>query len=627
VAGHGADYMKIVPSHLASLLEAAPLDDLLPTRTLVLGGEATPIGLAKSLVAAAGDRIVANHYGPTETTIGVATVRLSDAVLDDVVVPIGAPLPNVRLYVLDRSLREVPVGVHGELYVGGAALARGYRGRPELTAERFVADPFTPGGRLYRTGDVVKRRPDGLISFLGRADDQVKVRGYRIEPAEIQAALLTNPAISGAVIVADHERLIAYLVAEDGIPSVTQLRSFLGERLPEYMIPAAFVELTAIPLTGNGKVNRSALPAPDQSRPELEAAYQAPQTPTQEMLAEIWADVLGVDRVGVHDNFFELGGHSLLAIQVVARLRAVGREISVGDLFDHPTVDGLAPLIGARAEAWRTRSAVEIRRGTGGATIFFVHSGTGNVTDYSALAAHLGDEHRVLGLQARGLVDEEAPLTTVEEMARAYLEEVRHIQPEGPYLFAGWSMGGYVALEMARQAGGADVFMVGPPLHRIGRRRRARHLRKRALRLVRELTAAIEEGTGLRPSVEEQLLAAWTLDEDGAAAVRAGDPATLRAGRVGVLNTLASAQYRTLLDRRKVRHDGRVVLFLPQEDSPRIRQATLEQWLAIVPDTAELVPAPGTHFSLIRGEEGARFAGEWLRDELARRAGAGIGPR
>ncbi|MFI5916524.1 amino acid adenylation domain-containing protein, partial [Dactylosporangium sp. NPDC051541] len=364
VAGHGADYMKIVPSHLASLLEAAPLEELLPSRTLVLGGEATPIGLARSLVDAAGDRVIANHYGPTETTIGVATVRLSDAVLDDVVVPIGAPLPNVRLYVLDRSLREVPAGVHGELYVGGAALARGYRGRPELTAERFVADPFTPGGRLYRTGDVVKRRPDGLISFLGRADDQVKVRGYRIEPAEIQAALLSHPAVNGAVIVADNGRLIAYLVAEDGIPSTTQLRGFLGERLPEFMIPAVFVELAAIPLTGNGKVDRSALPAPDQSRPELEDAFVAPQTPTQEVLAGIWGDVLGVDRVGVHDNFFELGGHSLLATQVISRIRAAfGVELPVAALFDAPSVAGVAEAVEAAAPGLVVPSIVAVDRG------------------------------------------------------------------------------------------------------------------------------------------------------------------------------------------------------------------------------------------------------------------------
>ncbi|MFI5916859.1 amino acid adenylation domain-containing protein, partial [Dactylosporangium sp. NPDC051541] len=349
LAEHHVDYLKLVPSHLAGLADGGDLARLLPARGLVLGGEAIPIGLARELVEVAGDRTVANLYGPTETTIGVATARLSPAVLDDVVVPIGEPLPNVRLYVLDRSLREVPVGVHGELYVGGAALARGYRGGPELTAERFVADPFAAGGRLYRTGDVVKRRPDGLIAFLGRTDDQVKVRGHRIEPAEIQAAVLAHPAVSAAVIVAVGGRLVAYLVAEEA-PSAVQLRAFLGERLPEYMVPSVFVALAAIPLTANGKVNRSALPAPDQARPELEDAFVAPQTPAQEVLAGIWAELLELDRVGVRDNFFQLGGHSLLATRVVSRVRAAfGVELPVAALFDAPTVAGLAEAIAAAA--------------------------------------------------------------------------------------------------------------------------------------------------------------------------------------------------------------------------------------------------------------------------------------
>ncbi|MEU7876480.1 amino acid adenylation domain-containing protein, partial [Dactylosporangium sp. NPDC049140] len=329
---HAIDYVKIVPSHLLGL----GVSRVRPARALILGGEATPVEVARELVGRA-----ANHYGPTETTVGVATVRLTDEVLHGAVVPIGSPLPNIRLHVLDRSLRPVPVGVRGELYVGGAGLARGYRGRPELTAERFVA--AAGGERLYRTGDVVLRRPDGLIAFLGRVDDQVKVRGYRIEPGEVRAALLAHPAVSAAVVVADGQRLVGYLVAEDGMPSVGELRAFLAGRLPEHMIPAVFVELTAIPLTANGKLDRAALPAPDQSRPELGGGFVAPRTSVEERLAAIWGDVLGVDRVGVHDNFFELGGHSLLATQVVSRIRAVfDAELPVAALFDEPTIAGLA---------------------------------------------------------------------------------------------------------------------------------------------------------------------------------------------------------------------------------------------------------------------------------------------
>jgi thioesterase domain-containing protein/aryl carrier-like protein len=530
---------------------------------------------------------------------------------------------------MDRQLRPVPVGVVGELYVGGPGLARGYRNRPELTAERFVADPSgVAGARLYRTGDVVFRRPDGLIAFLGRVDDQVKVRGHRIEPAEIQAALTAHPTVSAAVVLADgpatRRRLVAYLVPADaaaGIASVTDLRGFLGARLPEHMIPAVFVELAAIPLTANGKLNRAALPAPDAARPELAHGYTAPQTPTEEALADIWAEVLGVDRIGVHDNFFELGGHSLLATQVVARIRATGRELSIGDLFDHPTIAGVAPLLGAPSDALQPRSIVEIRRGTDDPPIFFVHSGTGSVTDYTGLAAHFADGQRVMGLQSRGLADDDEPLTTVEQMAKAYLEEVRVVQPEGPYLFAGWSMGGYVALEMARQLGHgeADVFLVGPPYHRVRSRMRMRRQRKPLLKLVRDIIRAIDDATPLRPGAERQLLEFWNLDDDGVAAVKAGDPQQLRAARIILINTLASLEYRMGLLRKRVRHDGRVVLFLPQEDSPQLKAGTLGQWRAVIPDTAEIIDAPGTHFTLIRGEEGPQAAGRWLRDELARR--------
>jgi amino acid adenylation domain-containing protein len=607
LAEHAIDYLKIVPSHLLGLAEGVGLERLIPGKALVLGGEASPISLARDLVAAAGDRIVANHYGPTETTIGVATVRLSAELLRDVVVPIGEPLPNMRLHVLDRSLRPVPVGVHGELYVGGPGLARGYRGRPELTAERFVAGPG--GMRLYRTGDVVRQRPDGLIAFLGRVDDQLKVRGYRIEPAEIQAALTAHPAVNAAVVVADdRQRLVAYVVADD----TAGLREFVAARLPEHMIPAFFVELTAIPLTANGKLDRKALPAPEAGS---SSAFQAPRDAAEEQLAAIWGEVLGVERVGVHDNFFELGGHSLLAIQVVASIRAAGRELSVGDLFDHPTVAELAPLTGELAEAWRPSSLVELRRGTDEPPLYLVHSGTGGVTDYTAIAGHFAEGQRVVGVQSRGFADEAEPLTTVVEMARAYLEDIRRVQPEGPYLFAGWSMGGYIALEMARQLGEGEVFVVGPPVHPLRRRRIVRLERRSLLRLARAVTRAVERGTVLPARAEALLLRLWNVDEDAVAAVRAGDPAQLRAARVVLLNSAASVQYRQLLARKQISHDGRVVLFVPEGDPRGMRRRTLAQWLAIAPG-AEVIDAPGTHFTLVRGEHGPEFAGRRLSAEI-----------
>ncbi|WP_344597521.1 amino acid adenylation domain-containing protein, partial [Actinomadura vinacea] len=353
LAEHHIDHLKAVPSHLAALATDAGTAALVPARGLVLGGEAAPADLLRELLAAAGDRPVVNHYGPTETTIGVVTTRLNEVPPPGGTIPIGTPFAGTRVYVLDARLGPVPVGVTGDLYVGGAQVARGYGGRPALTAERFVADPFAgDGSRLYRTGDRVRWRADGRLEFHGRADGQLKVRGYRIEPGEVQAALLAHARIRAAVVTVDgavaDRRLVAYLVpqdAETGIPEIGELRAHLGGRLPDFMIPSIFTELAALPLTPNGKLDAAALPAPDGLRPELDG-FAAPSGTTEETLAEIWAQVLAVDRVGAMDDFFELGGHSLLATQAVSRIQEVfGADVALAVLFDRPTVRALAPVI------------------------------------------------------------------------------------------------------------------------------------------------------------------------------------------------------------------------------------------------------------------------------------------
>ena len=268
--------------------------------------------------------------------------------------PIGRPLPNTRIYVLDRQLHPVPVGVPGELYIGGDGLARGYLGRPGLTAERFVPDPFSaePGARLYWTGDRARYLSDGNLEFLGRVDHQVKIRGFRLELGEVEAALADHPAVRECVVLAredapGHRRLVAYVVpVQPSVPSGRELRSFLQGRLPDHMVPSAFVLLDALPLTLNGKLDRRMLPAPDQTRPDLDEAFIGPRTPVEETIAGIWGEVLKVERVGVHDNFFELGGHSLLATQVIARVRAAFEvELALRALFEAPTVAGLADRI------------------------------------------------------------------------------------------------------------------------------------------------------------------------------------------------------------------------------------------------------------------------------------------
>jgi len=349
LARTGATVMQATPATWRLLLDAGWQGD--PRLKVLCGGEALPGELAARLRPRVG--ALWNMYGPTETTIWSTLQEVAEpADAAGEVVPIGRPIANTQTYVLDAHMRPVPVGVPGELYIGGAGLACGYLGRPALTAERFVPDPFDPdpGARLYKTGDLARHRPDGALEYLGRLDNQVKMRGYRIELGEVEAALAAHPAVRQAVVTAREDtpgdaRLVAYVV---GDAPAEGLRALLRARLPAYMVPSAFVALEGFPLTPNGKVDRRALPAPDAAPPADADAYVVPRTPTEREVAAVWAEVLKVARVGAEDDFFALGGHSLLATQVVARLRAAhGPAVSLRTLFDAPTVALLAAALDA----------------------------------------------------------------------------------------------------------------------------------------------------------------------------------------------------------------------------------------------------------------------------------------
>ncbi|WP_133258288.1 non-ribosomal peptide synthetase, partial [Streptomyces sp. V2] len=349
--GWSGSLVSAVPSALAAVLgEGVGVS----AGHVVLAGEAFPVSLAERIGEVLPEARIANIYGPTEATVYAAGWfggRVDQPL--GAVVPIGGPVAGKQLQVLDSRLRPVPTGVWGELYIGGQGVARGYHGRAGLTSERFVADPFVAGRRLYRSGDVVRWRPDGALEYAGRGDDQVKVRGHRIELGEIEAALTRCEGVAQAAVLAREDqpgikRLVAYLVAD---APVDEVRAHLAATLPEYMIPAAFVPLEALPLNANGKLDRKALPAPDLS---TDQEYAAPRTPVEKTLAAVWRDVLGVERVGVHDNFFDLGGDSILSLQVVARARRAGLGLSSRDVFTRPTVAGLAtgvaPVDGTCAE-------------------------------------------------------------------------------------------------------------------------------------------------------------------------------------------------------------------------------------------------------------------------------------
>ncbi len=362
IAAEKITTLHFVPSMLAVFLEADGVERCTSLKRVICSGEALPYEMQERFF----ERLSAelhNLYGPTEAAIDV-TFWKCEADTARRVVPIGRPIANTKLYVLDKRLEPVPVGVKGELYLSGAGLARGYWRRPDLTAERFVPDPFSKNGeRLYRTGDSVRYLADGAVEFLGRLDNQVKLRGYRIELGEIESVLRAHEQVREALVEVRKQQLVGYLVVDGGDDQVRQLRGYLRERLPEYMVPGAFVQLEEMPLTPNGKVDRRALPDPD-TRGTPEEIYVAPQSELEQTLAAIWQEVLGLERVGLHDNFFDLGGHSLLLVQVRSRLRErTEREVSVLDLFKYPTISLLAKHLGEKTsgESWLSLAQDRVR--------------------------------------------------------------------------------------------------------------------------------------------------------------------------------------------------------------------------------------------------------------------------
>jgi amino acid adenylation domain-containing protein len=349
VVGQKVTIIHFSPTALQQFLEEKAIETCSSLKRVFCGGEAMSADLKRKFFTCLNAELI-HQYGPTETTVDVTTWECKPED-DHIVVPIGHPIANTQVYILDANLQPVPVGVQGELYIGGASLARGYLNRPELTSEKFIANPFSykPDSRIYKTGDLVRYRNDGTIEFLGRIDHQVKIRGFRIELGEIETVLGRHPAVEEAVVIAREDvpgdkRLLAYVVAShEPTPTFSEMRSFLKEKLPDYMIPTALVYLDSLPLTPNGKVDRRALPAPDVVRPDLEEAFVAPRSQSEELVAGIWSNVLGLERIGVHDNFFELGGHSLLVTRVVARIQQEFEvDLKLIDFFKLPTIAELA---------------------------------------------------------------------------------------------------------------------------------------------------------------------------------------------------------------------------------------------------------------------------------------------
>ena len=420
---------------------------------ILCGGEAFPADLAVELLPRCAE--LWNMYGPTETTVW-STVHKVTSVGD--FVPIGHPIANTQVFVLDAYRNLLPKGAIGELYIGGSGIANGYLRRPELTRERFVDNPFAPHSRLYRTGDLARWLPDGTLECLGRADNQVKIRGFRIELGEIEAVLARHESIAQGVVAArdtssGDKILVAYFESKPGpSPDVTELRNHLKKDLPDYMIPSAFVRMDKFPLTANGKIDRKALPSPDNSRVEVGVDFVAPRDYTEQALAQLWSRVLKVDRVGVRDDFFALGGHSLLALRIVVEIeKQFKRRLPLATLLQSPTVADLADVLRMPEKNPSWASLVRIKPGGARPPLFLMHSHGGNVLEYYPLANLLDPDQPVYGVQALGLDGRIQRNQSVEKIISIYLQEIRILQPRGPYLLGGFCFGGLLALEAARQ--------------------------------------------------------------------------------------------------------------------------------------------------------------------------------
>jgi amino acid adenylation domain-containing protein len=453
-----------VPSMLRAFLETAAIPKHSSLRQVFCSGEALAADLQNRFFQMS-DAALHNLYGPTEAAVDVTywACRRDDPRL---FVPIGRPIANIQIYILDARLQPAPLGVAGELHIGGIGVARGYLNRPELTAERFIPDPFRsapvggpaldPAVRLYKTGDLARYLPGGEIEYLGRLDHQVKIRGFRIELGEIEAVIRQSPGILETVVVAREDtpgdkRLVAYVaLAKPDSLNADELRESLRTSLPEHMIPAAFVPLAELPLTSSGKIDRRALPAPNYESAQPGQVHLEPRNQTEKSMATIWAEVLQLGKIGIHDNFFELGGHSLLAVRLFAQIsRTFGKTVSMNTLFLTPTIAELSRLIDSKADVVPKNRLIAIQSQGSKPPLFWFPGGAGSVLAFREASLLLGTEQPVYGLESK-LPGPGEVFEDVEVRARHFVQIIQSLQPEGPYNLAGFCSGGLVAYETAR---------------------------------------------------------------------------------------------------------------------------------------------------------------------------------
>ena len=614
--------VHFVPSMLEVFVEEAGAGECGSLRRVICSGEA----LSRSLQQRFEERLecgLFNLYGPTEAAVDV-TAWQCERGTGEQTVPIGHAIANTQVYVLDAFGEPAPVGVAGEVYLGGAGLGRGYVRRPGWTAERWVPDGCSgrAGARLYRTGDVGRRRTDGAIEYLGRADQQVKLRGFRIELGEIEAALRACPQVREAVVIAGQHQgathLLAYVVGGEQAQAAV-LRPLLQKSLPDYMLPSAFITLDRLPLSPNGKLDRKALPAPEFGTLSIAHNYEAPRDALEVELCRLWEESLGIPCIGIRQNFFELGGYSLMAVALVNKIRRrLSVNIPVATIFEAPTIAQLAPIL-RRSSSEQQHNLVLPYRTKGSRPPFFcIHAASGTVLGYASLARGLSAEQPFYAVQARGVEGEAEPLQSVAEMADTYVPEIRSLQPHGPYFLGGWSIGGLISLEMARrlQAQGETVALVAlfDSIVPLGFDWESRNGARDATLILAALLARLDENDA--PPNLSQL----TSDEQLEMVI----DVARRAGRVPPDFTLEQVrhQMRVLqtnleadLQFRPAPYSGRVVMFRAENAIGRPSPDVDGGWSPFMPQL-ETVVVPGDHYSMLLDPANAAAIAELLEARL-----------
>ncbi|MHC1763528.1 MAG: amino acid adenylation domain-containing protein [Verrucomicrobiia bacterium] len=616
-----------------------------PLKHLLFGGELVdPRSVRRILERQPPERLL-HVYGPTETTTFATWHVVREAPIGPGTIPIGRPIANTRLYVLDAALEPVPPGVPGEICIGGPGVARGYQNRPEATAEKFVPDPFSPvpGARLYRTGDLGRFRPDGSVEFIGRSDQQLKIRGFRIEPGEVEAMLAAHPAVRECAVTAVEDggargkRLVAFIV-----PQTTKetgramgLREFLKSKLPSYMVPSAIVPVAKLPLNSNGKVDRSVLAALEQGPAGEDEAFVAPRTPAEVRLAAIWSDILGVQRVGIRDSFFDLGGHSLLAVRLFAAIeREFGKKLPLASLFKSPTIEALGELIGTRTDSphWPLMVALQPEGST--PPFFWVHSlggdGGGAFFYYRKLAGLLGADQPSYGIRSP-----QEPFTDLNEMAGHYVDQLLRFQPQGPYFLGGFCFGGIVAYEMAVQLRrrGCEVGLLAllesaPPTRNRGRPRLnlqsamalARNVRAWIQEAVHQDSAQFRSRLQRKAKALRQRMTRWLSRADQS------PPSTSLKDLINVETypkdyvRYAEAHWKALLSYKPVRYPGSIVLFRARKQALLCVDPTLG-WGDLAEKGVAVNVIPGTHEQMLEEPNVHILAAELKRRLIEAQAG------